>query len=191
MIVKEVGTHQPGIDKWNQGCDRLLLGLEALDINWEKEKIKSVSRLFTPYSAWMEYFKDKEYILIPDDETADKDSVFVTSGNDHFHISRFTHYDYPINEYDWISGVCDNATQLLAHYNALIKDGILDKNQTYLLCMTPMFKEDQGDWGWRWHKWGEYIGIQNPQCEYLADEDGIDLIYCFRIYKVTKKEIYK
>jgi hypothetical protein len=38
--------------------------------------------------------------------------------------------------------------------------------------------------GWRWHKWGKYIGDQNPMCEYIADEPEIDFVYVYNLYKV-------
>lgn len=44
--------------------------------------------------------------------------------------------------------------------------------------------------GWRWHKWGTYIGTLDPQCEYLDDEDfGEDFKYvlCFHLYHVKEK----
>ena len=41
--------------------------------------------------------------------------------------------------------------------------------------------------GWRWHKWGHYIGKHDVQCEYLDDEDlsdiNQDFILCFHIYE--------
>jgi hypothetical protein len=66
------------------------------------------------------------------------------------------------------------------------KDKIKDDKE-YIIVLTPHTKRSQGEYGWRWHKWGEYIGVLNPQCEYLDDEEfGEDFKYilCFNIYKV-------
>lgn len=30
----------------------------------------------------------------------------------------------------------------------------------------------------------KYIGIQNPQYEYLYDEEDIEKVYCYHIYEV-------
>jgi hypothetical protein len=39
--------------------------------------------------------------------------------------------------------------------------------------------------GWRWHKWGEYIGLGKPTREYLNDEpEFADGIYTYHIFEV-------
>lgn len=87
-----------------------------------------------------------------------------------------------INDY----GVADNVEQIKKHFNKYINNS----NEKYIISITPVVqhKENKGEGGgWRWHKWGEYIGILNPQCEYLDDEEfGEDFKYvlCFSIYKV-------
>lgn len=35
--------------------------------------------------------------------------------------------------------------------------------------------------GWRWHKWGEYLGVHTPVAEYLDDEPEIDHVYVVHI----------
>lgn len=46
--------------------------------------------------------------------------------------------------------------------------------------------------GWRWHKWGTYIGNHNIQYEYLDDADLSDInqdyILCFHIYEFKDVE---
>ena len=44
----------------------------------------------------------------------------------------------------------------------------------YALFFTKIHQEP-GEGGWRWHKWGPYIGKHDIQCEYLADEDLSDI----------------
>jgi len=77
-------------------------------------------------------------------------------------------------------GVCDNYQQVLEKYPFLNEDS----NQ-YVLTVTVVKKSDQSEsGGWRWHKWGEYIGTKNPQHEYLYDEDdSIQEVFCYHIYK--------
>lgn len=79
-------------------------------------------------------------------------------------------------------GVCDNIEQLLAACPELEAPG-----REFVVTITTIRKsEEPEEGGWRWHKWGEYIGNQNPQCEYLYDETNIDEVLCFHIYeKVT------
>ena len=40
--------------------------------------------------------------------------------------------------------------------------------------------------GWRWHKWGEYIGKHNPQYEYLDHESGIDYVLVWKLCPVER-----
>lgn len=85
-----------------------------------------------------------------------------------------------------IYGVADNIEQIKEYY----KDEIKDTEKKYCLALTPVWqeKENKGKGGgWRWHKWGKYIGKLNPQCEYLDDEDfGDDFQYVitFTLYAV-------
>mgnify|MGYP000638481365 CR=1 FL=1 len=83
-------------------------------------------------------------------------------------------------------GVADNVEQIKEYF----KEEIEDTTRKYVIACTPVFqdKENKGKGGgWRWHKWGEYIGKLNPCYEYLDDEDfGEDFKYviCFHLYEV-------
>ena len=74
-------------------------------------------------------------------------------------------------------GVADNIEQIKEYY----KEEIEDPDRKFFIRITPVWqdKENKGNGGgWRWHKWGKYIGILSPQCEYLDDEDfGEDFEY--------------
>lgn len=87
-------------------------------------------------------------------------------------------------------GVCDNPEQLLNAYD-------FEKDERKLvIALTPIYKKDQPPKeGWRWHKWGPYIGNKRKMCncnpkfsipvyEYLYDEPDVDLVYCFHIYEI-------
>lgn len=83
-------------------------------------------------------------------------------------------------------GVADNIEQIKKFYDKQIQD----LETKWIIGCAPVFqdKSKAGEGGgWRWHKWREYIGDLNPQCEYLDDEDfGEDFKYiiCFHLYKV-------
>lgn len=83
----------------------------------------------------------------------------------------------------WISsGVCDNYEQVLEHKEKLLSD----TDKKYVVGLSTVRRKDQSpEGGWRWHKWGEYIGTQNPQHEYLYDDTHIDTVYCYRIYEIA------
>lgn len=98
----------------------------------------------------------------------------------HFGSSLFLRgYDhYPETTVDSF-GVCDSVDQLLAACPELEAP-----DREFVVTVTKICKATQpAEGGWRWHKWGEYIGVQNPQCEYIRDEPEIEEVLCFHIYE--------
>lgn len=81
-------------------------------------------------------------------------------------------------------GVADNIEQVLERY----KNVIDNQDTKIIITAAPITKDDQPeDGGWRWHKWGQYIGEQEPQCEYLYDEPVIDEVIIFHVIVVEEK----
>ena len=103
----------------------------------------------------------------PEDEF--KETSNKMSWNDRYNLFP----DYSKGTY----GVADNIDQIKDYY----KEEIVDKDKKYFIHLTPVWQERENKGkggGWRWHKWGEYIGKLNPQHEYLDDEDfGDDFKY--------------
>ena len=125
--------------------------------------------------------------------------IAITNGNDphakeirtgvyeigHFGSSCFLpgYEQYPIDLSVGPYGVCDDAEQLLEACPELEAEG-----REFVITLTPVLKANQGPaGGWRWHKWGDYIGTQKPQCEYLYDEPNIDKVYCYHIYELKEE----
>lgn len=80
-----------------------------------------------------------------------------------------------INSY----GVCDDHQQVLYQCPEL-----QDPGREFVLTLTEIRKDTQPSWGgWRWHKWGPYIGTKNPQCEYIHDEPEIERVFVYHIYE--------
>ncbi|MFA7128492.1 MAG: hypothetical protein WC136_04925 [Sphaerochaeta sp.] len=85
-------------------------------------------------------------------------------------------YEYSDIDY----GVCDNVEQLENKYNI--------SGNPYIAFMTPIVKSNApSEGGWRWCKWGQYIGTHEITSEYLYDEPQIEKVYVFSIYKVHAK----
>jgi hypothetical protein len=81
-------------------------------------------------------------------------------------------------------GVCDSPDQFLERYHEALKKS----PRTY--CVAFMHIPKPNNWGWRWHKWGEYIGTGNPVCEYLDDEPGFpNGVYSFSIVELEPKNL--
>jgi len=90
-------------------------------------------------------------------------------------MSGYEHYTDGIDAY----GVCDSVEQLLAACPELEAPG-----RRFVVTVTPVKRANQpADGGWRWHKWGDYIGTQNPQHEYLYDDVHIDMVLCYHIFE--------
>lgn len=94
----------------------------------------------------------------------------------------YTHYStHPLGSY----GVADNYTQVLARYASVLMHPEYDLVFEY----RPVRKADQPEeGGWRWHKWGEYIGTHQPSQEYLYDEKDIDELITFHVHILRKKK---
>lgn len=90
--------------------------------------------------------------------------------------SVFEKYSEVGDEYLSNYGVCDNAEQVIEKYN--LKDSELQ----FTVALRPVRKISQPRLdGWRWEKWGEYIGIQVSKADYLFDEPEIEMVYTYRI----------
>jgi hypothetical protein len=90
--------------------------------------------------------------------------------------------DFPCASY----GVCDSPGQFLGKFGGLL----LADEKTFVVSMTHVSKKDQSpEGGWRWHKWGPYVGEGKPTCEYLYDEPGFDDgVYVYHVYEVVPEQ---
>src|ERR1051325_2948720 len=79
-------------------------------------------------------------------------------------------------------GVCDDYQQVLKLYKPYVNS----KTRKFVISLTEIRKANQPkEGGWRWHKWGPYIGKKRPKHEYLYDEDdSIQSVYTYHIFEV-------
>lgn len=78
-------------------------------------------------------------------------------------------------------GVCDTPEQLIEKFPILDTDP-----RPFVVSFTKIAKAEQPPMGgWRWHKWGPYIGDHTPTTEYLHDEPDIDDVWVYHVYEVT------
>jgi hypothetical protein len=102
----------------------------------------------------------------------------------HFGSTRFLREGYEhypdLGEYDSY-GVCDGMENLLDRMPIL-----QSPDRSFVVTLTKVKRDvsnkGQGG-GWRWHKWGEYIGTHQPTTEYLDDEPLIECVYVYRVYE--------
>lgn len=79
-------------------------------------------------------------------------------------------------------GVADSLEQIVAHMEPLRAHG-----KAWAVSAVRVDKADQPAFGgWRWSKWGPYIGEKKPESSYLADEPVIDSVWCFHVVEVRR-----
>lgn len=90
--------------------------------------------------------------------------------------------DYPDLGSDFDAfGVCDSPEQLVGKLPASVAEG----PNKYVVSMVEVRRSDEPpEGGWRWHKWGGYIGDKTPTTEYLHDEPEIDAVWTYHVYAV-------
>lgn len=109
-------------------------------------------------------------------------------------ISHFSaDHAYLVKESNWdeeekygcqFYGVADTAEQARKY----AEEHLGKRPERFCVFVTHVAKNPanrgQGG-GWRWHKWGPYIGTGTPTMEYLDDEEAFpDGIYVFHIYEL-------
>jgi hypothetical protein len=89
---------------------------------------------------------------------------------------------FTTNDAAWYYGVCDGIENLLE-----VIPELTSKEHEFVVLLHKIAKKDQpNEGGWRWHKWGDYIGTQTPTTEYIYDEPEIEVVYCYHIYEKIK-----
>ena len=94
---------------------------------------------------------------------------------------------------DWLNsyGVSPN----LETIESIVCARLENEKDTYVVTALHVLKDPNNygkGGGWRWHKWGEYIGTDpkvQPTTEYLDNEDGFkDGVWCYHIVRVPTNE---
>lgn len=82
-------------------------------------------------------------------------------------------------------GVCDDVANLVQVYRYAVNHPTRQFVFTMKKVKRDLNNKGLGG-GWRWHKWGEYIGHYTPTTEYLDDEPLIEMVYCFHVFEKLK-----
>lgn len=85
-------------------------------------------------------------------------------------------------------GVCDSPVQFLLRF----KKALTEDKRTFVVSFTHIEKDPSNagkGGGWRWHKWGPYIGEGKPTMEYLDDEEEFEQgVFVYHIYQTAGDE---
>ena len=184
--------------------------IEDLELDYYRNKFKE-----WPLITKENYSED--IILEEDSKDLDITGIYMSDLNGHYDIEELTNFN-EVDDFELIdkykffpmNGVSDNASQVKNYLNKIIniylngtsKDvyffegqGLFnliknEPNYQFILLLTPIINNhDKSSWGgWRWHKWGEYIGKHNPQYEYLDHEDGIDYVLVWKLCPVERNK---
>ena len=183
------------VAKYNQITDELNAS-QVDDLIFDH--VNMLNDVFIPYCDFANGLQEsKKHHVFEEDhielDPANFIGIYICDINDNHQIECLTDYkvvrynlDSPIYFKDY--GVADNASQIIDYYNELLtKHYDYMKEKSFVILMSPIFKDIHT--GWRWHKWGRYIGKFPRQCEYLQQERGIDMVYAFHIYEVEREEM--
>lgn len=78
-------------------------------------------------------------------------------------------------------GVADSPGQIIAAGGRLL----LAECTKYVIGLTYVSADEQPEsGGWRWHKWGPYIGTGKPTTEYLHDEPELRHVYVYHVFEM-------
>ncbi len=113
-------------------------------------------------------------------------SKLITSGKyklekwpDFVQIENLEDDKYYKNAY----GTSDNIESIFNLYKNEFSENCERK---FIISVKEILKSEESPDGWRWHKWGPYCGIQEPQCEYLYDEPEIESAFIYHIYEFVE-----
>jgi len=83
-------------------------------------------------------------------------------------------------------GICDTPEQFMQKYG----DDLKKDERTFVIGFCHVAKVPGERGGWRWHKWGSYVGEGEPKQEYLAEEEGFDDgVYVYSIIQIDGPDL--
>jgi len=89
---------------------------------------------------------------------------YITGANLHMILENSIKYEWPELEGINCYGVCDSPDQFIERYDVILES---DNRRLFVTFLRIEKRKQPMRGGWRWHKWGPYIGEKNPQHEYI------------------------
>lgn len=191
MLVK-LALNSKKVEQYNQRIREI----KAEYPDFSFDEVEELEDVFCPYDQLLEnaeWLKNYKPVAVDHRPSAELHSIYACGlSSDEYTLKAITDYkrvlnvDSPIYWYGY--GVADNASQILDYYERLLAEyGDYMNSRKFIITMSPIFRENQPEnGGWRWHKWGQYIGDFKQQHEYLYDEKGIDYVWVFTILEIEE-----
>lgn len=141
-------------------------------------------KYFVPYEPMYKADYEPKYRLIEEDYRTDFKGVYlIPNTNWDFLIDAITNNRIIDDMVDY--GVADNASQILDKYERMCEEEPEMENKNHVILISTIIKKYQPEHGgWRWHKWGKYLGKYKHEYEYLYDETDIDFVFIYSVYEV-------
>lgn len=164
--------------------------------------------LFIEYDPIFQSNMGKTKVLAEDDENLDVTGLYIGASENIIPI--VSNANLCDRTYDYVSGVSDNATQVLKYLQESLDTYNLGNSLNKVKFNTGfeithcMKKHKQAKFiimftyienfhnkhmttgGWRWSRHGDYIGIYKPKYEYL-DHENIDYVLVWKLIPVMLK----
>lgn len=145
-----------------------------------KERYGEIAGIYIPKSKWR---REKQLRKITYNDMRE---LFIGDSTDELPLSEVRairkrcEKTFLIQSY----GVADSVKQIKQIYK------FLDKSNRQFVCfVTPIYREHQSvSGGFRFHKFGPYIGRHNITHEYLHDETGIDVVYVYHFHEIVNQK---
>jgi len=156
--------------------ERVARGLYLRDATFELLSRDLVKSAYPFDALGKAYWKrlHEDYKTFGDDKVHE-DAGVIARRAEYRRLENAQNENYP-NDY----GVCDYPEQILEKFPKLAEDP-----RRFLIMFMKFSKKDQPSRdGWRWEKWGNYVGEQETLADYLADEPHIEQVYSFHIFEL-------
>lgn len=185
MLLTEINFNEKGLEWYNSA----MKNLRKDNPHKEEWKEETFNDLIVPYSQWLDAITDEdveEYDLHLDTlKREELAGCYLSDPNVASHLFDQLTFHKFAKRRAVKSGICDNASQVINKHSKIVKD----KNKKYIIFLSPVFKCDQQvGTGFRWSRYGKYIGVQDQSEKLLVDEPYIEFIFKYSIYEIKEED---
>jgi hypothetical protein len=120
------------------------------------------------------YYADNNLIVFFNREFEKKIDEYPTTK---FIFNNDTNYEY-LKDIPPSYGLCDTVNQFIERYKKFLSES----EEKYFITFRPINKKYSPSF--RFHKNGTYIGDVEINSEYLGDQEGMEELFSFNVYKI-------
>jgi len=185
-MINNLKVDEAAIEHYNETSKSLAVSGDIKEV----QELKS-EEVLVPYSKILsiEGFKDDLYTP---ESRENFDGVFFATDTEvdlfckNFEIDRDKTYRNNLPGFVHTYGVADNVSQILDYYDEYKKKFSIDLDDCIIAANCIYKKYQPSNGGWRWHKWGKYLGKYKISHEYIYDED-IEMVLVWELLFLKPK----